>query len=471
MSRSTKSRAVVVIIEFLLLLRFCFTRKRKVQPAKHARILLLERPLSTREARREREREREKRANMNEALNVRFASSSSSSLPLSSHVHFVSNSNAPTAFLFAHALHECAKNIQRNNNTTTTDENEEEKKNARNAIVLCVETRGPFEKLVGPHLKKKNNNNKKAVYESIDCWSKPVDFLFDDDDDDEEEDDSKKKKKKNDEQQRSTPPRITFTVKSANSNSISSLDGLYDLIAERIDEARLRRRRGTLSSSSSSRPSDARKGDESGPGNISGSNSATTTTSVFIDSLDALAARTNEKAVVRFLLRLREMEGVALVTGCARAEEANDGFEATAEDFGEGDAFFVDEDDRERRRMHALVENLADVTLTTSKLPSEGGNKGELVKVITRHRTVDSKYLDWDGSVVNGRGSTLVDEENSNRRRPGVLGGRGRKGVDDDDDNDDDDDELTSSMFSLTTECVATISELGAKCERYSFSV
>jgi len=407
---------------------------------------------------------------MNEALNVRFASSSSSSLPLSSHVHFVSNSNAPTAFLFAHALHECAKNIPRDNNTTT-DENEEEKKNARNAIVLCVETRGPFEKFVGPHLKKKNNNNRKAVYESIDCWSKPVDFLFDDDDDDEEEeDDSKKKKKKNDEQQRSTPPRITFTVKSANSNSISSLDGLYDLIAERIDEARRRRRRGTLSSSSS-RPSDARKGDESGPGNISGSNSATTTTSVFIDSLDALAARTNEKAVVRFLLRLREMEGVALVTGCARAEEANDGFEATAEDFGEGDAFFVDEDDRERRRMHALVENLADVTLTTSKLPSEGGNKGELVKVITRHRTVDSKYLDWDGSVVNGRGSTLVDEENSNRRRPGVLGGRGRKGVDDDDDNDDDDDELTSSMFSLTTECVATISELGAKCERYSFSV
>ena len=120
--------------------------------------------------------------------------------------------------------------------------------------------------------------------------------------------------------------------------------------------------------------------------------------------------------------------------------------------------------------MHALVQNLADVTLTTSKLPSEGGNKGELVKVITRHRTVDSKYLDWDGSVVNGRGSTLVDEENSSRRRPGVLGGRGRKGDDDDDDNDDDD-ELTSSMFSLTTECVATISELGAKCERYSFSV
>ena len=33
-------------------------------------------------------------------------------------------------------------------------------------------------------------------------------------------------------------------------------------------------------------------------------------------------------------------------------------------------------------------------------------------------------------------------------------------------DDDDDDDELT---FSLTTECVATISELGAKCERYSF--
>ena len=183
---------------------------------------------------------------MNEALNVRFASSSSSSLPLSSHVHFVSNSNAPTAFLFAHALHECAKNIPRDN-TTTTDENEEEKKNARNAIVLCVETRGPFEKLVGPHLKKKNNNNRKAVYESIDCWSKPVDFLFDDDDDEEEEDDSKKKKKKNDEQRRSTPPRITFTVKSANSNSISSLDGLYDLIAERIDDECFHRFSGRIS--------------------------------------------------------------------------------------------------------------------------------------------------------------------------------------------------------------------------------
>ena len=36
---------------------------------------------------------------------------------------------------------------------------------------------------------------------------------------------------------------------------------------------------------------------------------------------------------------------------------------------------------------------------------------------------------------------------------------------------DNEDDELTYSMFSLTTECVATISELGAKCERYSFSV
>ena len=404
---------------------------------------------------------------MNEALNLRFASSSSSSssslsLPISSHVHFVSNSNAPTAFLFAHALHECTKTIPRDDNITTTNGRKEEEEEKNATIVLCVETRGPFEKLVGPHLKKKKkNNSKKATYESIDCWSKPVDFLFDDDE--EEDDDSKKKKKKNDEQRRITPPRVTFTVKSANSNSISSLDGLYDLIAERINEARRCRR-----SSSSSRPSDARKGDESGPGNISSSDIATT--SVFIDSLDALAARTNEKAVVRFLLRLREMEGVALVTGCARAEEANDGFEATAEDFGEGDAFFVDEDDRERRRMHALVENLADVTLTTSKLPSEGGNKGELVKVITRHRTVDSKYLDWDGSVVNGRGSTLVDEENSSRRRPGVLGGRGRKG-DDDDDDDDDDDELTSSMFSLTTECVATISELGAKCERYSFSV
>jgi hypothetical protein len=399
---------------------------------------------------------------MNEALNLRFASSSSSSsssslsLPISSHMHFVSNSNAPTAFLFAHALHECTKNASRDDITTTTNgrkEEEEEKKNNA-TIVLCVETRGPFEKLVGPHLKKKKKNSKKATYESIDCWSKPVDFLFDDDDDDEEE------------EQRITPPRATFTVKSANSNSISSLDGLYDLIAERIDEARR-----SFSSSSSSRPSDARKRDESGPGNSSGSDSATTT-SVFIDSLDVLAARTNEKAVVRFLLRLRELEGVALVTGCARAEEASDGFEATAEDFGEGDAFFADEDDRERRRMHALVETLADVTLTTSKLPSEGGNKGELVKVITRHRTVDSKYLDWDGSVVNGRGSTLVDEENSSRRRPGVLGGRGRKGDDDDDDNDnDDDDELTSSMFSLTTECVATISELGAKCERYNFSV
>tara|TARA_Y100000814_G_scaffold244913_1_gene189954 strand:- start:199 stop:546 length:348 start_codon:yes stop_codon:yes gene_type:complete len=115
--------------------------------------------------------------------------------------------------------------------------------------------------------------------------------------------------------------------------------------------------------------------------------------------------------------------------------------------------------------MQLLVENLADVTLTTSKLPSEGGNKGELVKVVTRHRTVDSKYLDWDGSVVDGSTSTLVDEGNGNGRL-GVgklLHAAGER--------DNEDDELTSSMFSLTTECVATISELGAKCERYSFSV
>ena len=157
---------------------------------------------------------------------------------------------------------------------------------------------------------------------------------------------------------------------------------------------------------------------------------------------------------MRFLVRLRAMENVALVTGCQAAEDVEDGF--------------LDEDDRERGTMQLLIENLADVTLTTSKLPSEGGNKGELVKVVTRHRTVDSKYLDWDGSVVDGN-RTLLDEENGGSRRPGGKFSHVTEGVSGRNFDDiDDDDELT---FSLTTECVATISELGAKCERYSFSL
>ena len=356
----------------------------------------------------ERER-RYARENMNEALNIQ-TSSSSSSLPLSSHIHLVSCSNAPTAFLFAHVLHECVKN---NNGGI--------KNNANTNKIVCVETSMPFKTLICPYLKKVIRGNVTEFYrengiESVDCWSRPVDFFSDDENGSEKEDEN------------------AFTVKSSNMSSISSLDGLYDLIEKKIV---------------SGEASDVRKADA-------------TSCSIFIDSLDVLAARTSEKAVLRLLVRLREIENVALVTGCARAAPENtedQGVEAEVEDL------LVDEDDRERRTMQLLVENLADVTLTTSKLPSEGGNKGELVKVVTRHRTVDSKYLDWDGSVVDGSTSTLVDEGNGNGRL-GVgklLHAAGER--------DNEDDELTSSMFSLTTECVATISELGAKCERYSFSV
>ena len=223
-----------------------------------------------------------------------------------------------------------------------------------------------------------------------------------------------------------------FTVNGARSSATSSLDGLYDLIAKKVS--------GTVGDDTIGRTMEecSRNGGAS----------------IFIDSLDVLAARTSEKAVVRFLVRLRAMENVALVTGCQAAEDVEDGF--------------LDEDDRERGTMQLLIENLADVTLTTSKLPSEGGNKGELVKVVTRHRTVDSKYLDWDGSVVDGN-RTLLDEENGGSRRPGGKFSHVTAGISSGRNfDDDDDDELT---FSLTTECVATISELGAKCERYSFSL
>ena len=265
-------------------------------------------------------------------------------------------SNAPTAFLFAHVLHECVKN---NNGGI--------KNNANTNKIVCVETSMPFKTLICPYLKKVIRGNVTEFYaekmvESVDCWSRPVDFFSDDENGSEKEDEN------------------AFTVKSSNMSSISSLDGLYDLIEKKIV---------------SGEASDVRKADA-------------TSCSIFIDSLDVLAARTSEKAVLRLLVRLREIENVALVTGCARAAPENtevQGVEAEVEDL------LVDEDDRERRTMQLLVENLADVTLTTSKLPSEGGNKGELVKVITRHRTVDSKYLDWDGSVVDGNTSTLVDEE------------------------------------------------------------
>ena len=376
---------------------------------------------------------------MNEALNIRISATktsnsvSSSPLPLSSHVHLVSAKDSPTAFLFAHFVHECLK-IQRHDTNedeedSDDDENnkDEDKKNERNtkttktssrtkrkrATIVFVETMKPFETSISPHLRRKKaeflyQKKEKFGIESIDCWSKPMAF----ENDDKEEEDEKEEN--------------VFTVNGARSSATSSLDGLYDLIAKKVSET---------------------VGDDN-IGRTMEECSRNGGASIFIDSLDVLAARTSEKAVVRFLVRLRAMENVALVTGCQAAEDVEDGF--------------LDEDDRERGTMQLLIENLADVTLTTSKLPSEGGNKGELVKVVTRHRTVDSKYLDWDGSVVDGN-RTLLDEENGSRRPGGKLsyvtaGVSGR--------NFDDDDELT---FSLTTECVATISELGAKCERYSF--
>lgn len=382
---------------------------------------------------------------MNEALNVRISATktlnsvSSSPLPLSSHVHLVSVKDSPTAFLFAHFVHECLK-IQRNDTNedeedSDDDENnkDEDKKNERNtkrtkttsrtkrkrATIVFVETMKPFETSISPHLRRKKaeflyQKKEKFGIESIDCWSTPMAF----ENDDKEEEDEKEEN--------------VFTVNGARSSATSSLDGLYDLIAKKVS--------GTVGDDTIGRTMEecSRNGGAS----------------IFIDSLDVLAARTSEKAVVRFLARLRAMENVALVTGCQAAEDVEDGF--------------LDEDDRERGTMQLLIENLADVTLTTSKLPSEGGNKGELVKVVTRHRTVDSKYLDWDGSVVDGN-RTLLDEENGGSRRPGGKFSHVTAGVSSGRNfDDDDDDELT---FSLTTECVATISELGAKCERYSFSL
>ena len=382
---------------------------------------------------------------MNEALNVRISATktlnsvSSSPLPLSSHVHLVSVKDSPTAFLFAHFVHECLK-IQRNDTNedeedSDDDENnkDEDKKNERNtkrtkttsrtkrkrATIVFVETMKPFETSISPHLRRKKaeflyQKKEKFGIESIDCWSTPMAF----ENDDKEEEDEKEEN--------------VFTVNGARSSATSSLDGLYDLIAKKVS--------GTVGDDTIGRTMEecSRNGGAS----------------IFIDSLDVLAARTSEKAVVRFLVRLRAMENVALVTGCQAAEDVEDGF--------------LDEEDRERGTMQLLIENLADVTLTTSKLPSEGGNKGELVKVVTRHRTVDSKYLDWDGSVVDGN-RTLLDEENGGSRRPGGKFSHVTAGISSGRNfDDDDDDELT---FSLTTECVATISELGAKCERYSFSL
>ena len=373
---------------------------------------------------------------MNEALNIRTFSS----LPLNSHVHLVSVKDSPTAFLFAHFVHECLK-IQCNDTNEDKDDfddennnkDEEDTKNEttrttktsslrtkrKRATIVFVETMKPFETSISPHLRRKKaeflyQKKEKFGIESIDCWSKPMAFNFNDDDDKEEDE-----KEEN-----------MFTVNGARSSATSSLDGLYDLIAKKVSET---------------------VGDDN-IGRTMEECSRNGGASIFIDSLDVLAARTSEKAVVRFLVRLRAMENVALVTGCQAAEDVEDGF--------------LDEDDRERGTMQLLIENLADVTLTTSKLPSEGGNKGELVKVVTRHRTVDSKYFDWDGSVVDGN-RTLLDEENGGSRRPGGKFSHVTAGVSSGRNfDDDDDDELT---FSLTTECVATISELGAKCERYSF--
>ena len=385
---------------------------------------------------------------MNEALNIRISATktsnsvSSSPLPLSSHVHLVSVKDSPTAFLFAHFVHECLKiqcndtnededdfDDENNNNkdedtkneTTTTKSSSlvRTKTKRKRATIVFVETMKPFETSISPHLRRKKaeflyQKKEKFGIESIDCWSKPMAFEIDD----KEEEDEKEEN--------------VFTVNGARSSATSSLDGLYDLIAKKVSET---------------------VGDDN-IGRTMEECSRNGGASIFIDSLDVLAARTSEKAVVRFLVRLRAMENVALVTGCQAAEDVEDGF--------------LDEDDRERGTMQLLIENLADVTLTTSKLPSEGGNKGELVKVVTRHRTVDSKYLDWDGSVVDGN-RTLLDEENGGSRRPGGKFSHVTAGVSSGRNfDDDDDDELT---FSLTTECVATISELGAKCERYSFSL
>ena len=279
---------------------------------------------------------------MNEALNVRISATktlnsvSSSPLPLSSHVHLVSVKDSPTAFLFAHFVHECLK-IQRHDTNedeedSDDDENnkDEDKKNERNtkrtkttsrtkrkrATIVFVETMKPFETSISPHLRRKKaeflyQKKEKFGIESIDCWSTPMAFNFNDDDDKEEDETEEN----------------VFTVNGARSSATSSLDGLYDLIAKKVS--------GTVGDDTIGRTMEecSRNGGAS----------------IFIDSLDVLAARTSEKAVVRFLVRLRAMENVALVTGCQAAEDVEDGF--------------LDEDDRERGTMQLLIENLADVTL------------------------------------------------------------------------------------------------------------
>ena len=98
-------------------------------------------------------------------------------------------------------------------------------------------------------------------------------------DDDKEEDDEKEEN--------------VFTVNGSCMSSTSSLDGLYDLIEKIV----------------SGEAPDVRKAD------------ATSCGAIFIDSLDVLAARTSEKAVLRLLVRLKEIENVALVTGCARTRK------------------------------------------------------------------------------------------------------------------------------------------------------
>ena len=175
---------------------------------------------------------------MNEALNIRTFSS----LPLNSHVHLVSVKDSPTAFLFAHFVHECLK-IQCNDTNEDKDDfddennnkDEEDTKNEttrttktsslrtkrKRATIVFVETMKPFETSISPHLRRKKaeflyQKKEKFGIESIDCWSKPMAFNFNDDDDKEEDE-----KEEN-----------MFTVNGARSSATSSLDGLYDLACE-----------------------------------------------------------------------------------------------------------------------------------------------------------------------------------------------------------------------------------------------
>ena len=175
---------------------------------------------------------------------------------------------------------------------------------------------------------------------------------------------------------------------------------------------------------------------------------------IFIDSLDVLAARTSEKAVVRFLVRLRNnVRNIALVTGCSSIDDDYDNNNNDNSDDYDYDDKDDNDDDIERRQMHDIVESLADVTLIVTKLPSEGGNKGELMKVVTRHSSVDSKYLNRDFCVI-----ASVDEENGKGNGYGNNSysafSKKEEGV----------------RFSLTSEATAAISELGAKIERYNFN-